>query len=106
MRNFLIALLLAIVSLQATVVAVSDYGVATSHTQQLHAYGAAHLSEDVDLDVDDDKLKSSAAIEELSDYLPADLPVPRATRIAPPSRPAELALMSIYLPGSKPPPRG
>lgn len=104
MRNFLIALLLAIVSLQATVVAVSDYRAATKHSQHMLAHASAHLSEDLDLDAD--KLKASAAIEELSDYLPADLPVPRAARIAPPSRPAELALRSIYLPGIKPPPRG
>lgn len=104
MKNLLIAFLLAIVSLQAAAVAVSDYGIAKVKLEQVYAVAANDLADDTE--VDPDALKASAAIEELSDYLPAVLPVTRATATPFPSHPAELVLTSIHLPGIKPPPRG
>jgi hypothetical protein len=104
MKNLLIAFLLAIVSLQAAAVAVSDYGIAKVKLEQVYAFAANDLADDAE--TDEDALKASAAIEELSDYLPAVLPIPRATVTPFPSHPAELVLTSIHLPGTKPPPRG
>lgn len=101
MKLLLVAFLLAIVSLQAAAVAVGDYATATI---QMQHKAAADIAEEAEADAE--ALKASATIEELSDYLPAVLPVPRVT-IAPfPSHPAELVFRSIYLPRIKPPPRG
>ena len=106
MKNLLIAFLLAVVSLQAAAVAVSDYGIAKVKLEQVYAFAANDLADDSETDDDADALKASAAIEELSDYLPAVLPIRRATVTPFPSHPAELVLTSIHLPGIKPPPRG
>ena len=103
MKILLVALLLAIFSFQAGVVAVSDH-VSAAGAQHTLADAGAHTTDSID--VDEDESKRSSAIEELSDYLPAGLTFPRASFTTPLSRPAAVCLLSVDLPQIKPPPRG
>lgn len=104
MKNLLIAILLAIFTLQATVVAVGAHGQATAQVERLVA-ASGNDTLDHTLIADDDGRDVSAAIEELSDYLPAELFIPPGTFIAPFVPLAEPVLLTISLPNSTPPPR-
>ena len=97
MRNVLIVLLLAIFCLQATVMVVSD--MAASAKFELSQTPA-------DAEDEEDNMKASWAIEELSDYLPFGICIPRTMSTAPSVRTAVAVLRSIILPTLKPPPRG
>lgn len=104
MKTLLVAFLLAIVSLQAAFAAAGDFATATTKLEQTYARTVTDLPEEVA--VDTDTLKTSAAIEELSDYVIAFLSIPRVITIPTPSDPTALAFASIHLPGTEPPPRG
>ena len=104
MKNLFVAVLLAIVSLQAAFAAAGDFATATIKLEQ--AYTTA-LPDPVEVaELDTDALKASAAIEELSDYVLAALAIPRAVVIPTPTDPTALAFASIHLPRIEPPPRG
>ena len=104
MKTLLVAFLLAIVSLQAAFAAAGDFAAATAKLEQTQARTAAPAPDTVELDTD--VMKTSAAIEELSDYVIAFLAIPRAIALPAPSNPAASAFASIHLPGTEPPPRG
>lgn len=104
MKSLLVALLLAIVSLQAAFAAVGDYATATAKHEQTISRAVTCQADEIAIDTD--ALKASAAIEELSDYVIAFLAVPHAVSIPLPPDPSASAFASIHLPGSKPPPRG
>ena len=104
MKTLLVAFLLAIVSLQAAFAAAGDFASVTAKLEQTDTRAALDLADAVDADAEG--LKVSAAIEELSDYVIAFLPIPRVTAIPTPSDPTASAFASIRLPGTEPPPRG
>ncbi len=100
MKNLLIAVLLAIFSIQAAMVAVSGPTPVVFSTQA--DAGPDMVSQQA---AESDRALSASAIEELSDYLPATLSFGKATFTAPPSLPVTLMLLSIDLPRIEPPPR-
>ena len=103
MRRLLLTFLLAIFFLQATFVAVGGNGFAAAgveHSQSMSGFG-----QDSSLD-DHDGSQKSWAIEEMSDYIPADLSLPDSVLTVAAPRPPAPGLLSIDLPRIKPPPRG
>ncbi len=103
MKNLLIALLLTIFSLQATFVTLGHHVAATNQLEAAQTLAAMDVSDPLDLDADG--LKLSNAIDELSDYLPANLSIAPAAFIAPLAPAPAPVLLSIVLPTNKPPPR-
>jgi hypothetical protein len=104
MRNLLIAFLLFIFSLQGAVAAIGDEIAATGQAD----CGYARVLDSASLDADDgaDEATVSSTIEELSDYVPLDLPVSQARYPVPLPPLPHAAFRSIDLPTIKPPPRG
>ena len=104
MRRLLLSFLLAIFFLQATFVAVGGNGFAPAgveHSQSMSGFGFGQGSY---LD-DHDGSQKSWAIEEMSDYIPADLSLPHSVLTVAAPRPPAPGLLSIDLPRIKPPPR-
>lgn len=100
MKSLLIALLLAIFSIQAAFVAVSEH-VPVTTSVETHANAQTSPASDAEADL----LQASTAIEALSDYLPTALSFAGATFTAPTSRQSTQVLLSIDLPRITPPPR-
>lgn len=101
MKNLLIALLLVIFSFQGATVAIGGDGAGVAYAQQ----AAAVIDDVADADADTDELNVSAAIEELSDYLPADLAFAQGLYPAPTRPEPTVLFLSVLLPAAEPPPR-
>jgi hypothetical protein len=105
MKNLLIAFLLAIFSLQAAAVAVGEMLPPAAKVEHHHAAAAADLAQQLDAVADEVEV-SSPAIEALSDYLPAELSIPKYVFNAPYCPVGDAVVRSIHLPKIQPPPRG
>lgn len=99
MKNLLIALLLVIFSFQGATVAIGGDGAGVAYAQQ-----AAVVIDDA-ASAEADELNVSAAIEELSDYLPADLAFAQGLYPAPTRPEPAVRFLSVLLPATEPPPR-
>ena len=102
MKNLLLVFLVVIFSLQTAFAAAGDRVAASGEVVQvtfLEADGADPA------DTDTDPLKVSAALEELSDYLPPDFTMPRNTSAAIAMRAAEARPQLVIPLLLTPPPR-
>jgi hypothetical protein len=99
MKNLLIAFLLAVFCFQGAFVAIGE--------DRAHAAGAQPAVLDVASEPGEEAPDpaSSAAIEELSDYLPTVTPLAHAEYPVPARRLPGERFLSIHLPTVKPPPR-
>ena len=101
MKNLLLFFLVVIFSLQAAFAAAGYRVAATSKVAQ----ACVQVADSADPAVSDtDQLKASSALEELSDYLPPDLAMPRngSSAIAH-HAPQERPLSVVLLPRTPPP---
>lgn len=102
MKNLLFAFLLAIFSFQGAFAAVGEdlvVAVSAEHSQVSLAIGSPDDGVDHGLEV-------ACDVEELSDYLPADLSIPQTIYPVPTRHLPCVAFLSIKLPTIEPPPRG
>lgn len=112
MKKLLIAFLLAVFALQGAFVAVGadtaavvDKAVAAAKLDAADILGTLDGFAQAGDAGESDELDGSAAVEELSDYLPALTSLSRAVYPMPARRPPGEIFLSIHLPTIKPPPR-
>ncbi len=103
MKSLLIALLLAIFSFEAAFVVSGEHMAAANRLEILQAAAAASAPDQRDLHAAG--LNLTNAVDELSDYLPAELSIARAPFIAPLAPLPAKIFLSIVLPTITPPPR-
>ena len=103
MKILLIALLLAIFSFESAFVVSGEHLAAANKLEFIQAAASSDATDQLELH--DAGLNLSNAVDELSDYLPAELSIARASFITPPAPVSAKIFLSIVLPTVKPPPR-
>lgn len=103
MKNILFSFLLVIFCTQGFVAAFGSEIVASGHGQEKNICSVSALSEDAAEELEG--LKVHPTIEELSDYVPFNLPVPMERHRGVITALLPAPLPSIDLPQLKPPPR-